>query len=67
MNLMIEYFLLCKDYLYKDYKDKTCKATSWQKVRCVQTKRLFWREEMLVYWRFDIEWEPDRISSFADR
>ena len=60
-------FPLCSDYLYKDYKDKTCKAKIWKKVGCVQTKTLFWREDMLVYWRLDIEWAPDRFSSFADR
>ena len=65
--MLIDFFISFPEYLYKDYKDKTCKAKIWESTGCYKTNNNFVRGEMLVYWRYDIEWSKERMPHFANR
>jgi len=52
------------DFSYGNYKNKQCR-TRHEAMGCYQTRKLYKRGKLLIYWRHEIEWAKNRISSFA--
>jgi len=51
-----------RDYPYAMYKNKACKAKTWKPQGCFSASH---RYQLLVYWRYDIEWSKNRMPTFA--
>jgi len=51
-----------RDYPYTMYKNKQCDAKIWKREGCYSA---YYRGQLLVYWRYDIEWSRARMPVFA--